>query len=249
MTGPAPARVVVERVGGRTRITELVASQYLRPRLLGGDRELPRVALVANCASLLAGDDLHLDVRVGAGAHLELVEPSGTVAYNGRGGLARWSARVRVEEEARFVWGAAPFVIAQGAQVHRSTTLYLERGAVGLVRETLVLGRSGEQGGDLRSTLRADLEGRPLFVESLTLDDVRLSSSPAVLGSARVLDTVALLGLRPDELADPHETHLHGPGALRRELSEQAHLTEALVRPTWVRWRDLVTLGTPSLPA
>lgn len=245
MTRPAPTRIHVDRVAGRTRITELTASRFLRPRLLGGHPDRPRVALIANCASLLADDDLRLDVRVGAGAELELVEPSGTVAYNARGGLARWSADVRVEEASRFVWGAAPFVVADGAQAHRRTSIDLADGAVALLRETLVLGRSGERGGDVRSFLRADHDGRPLYVEDLLLDDHTLRRSPTVLGSARVLGTVVLLGTRPSELVHPHETLLHGPGAIRRELHEHAHLDEAALAPTWERWRAAVDALAP----
>ncbi|WP_338749883.1 urease accessory protein UreD [Janibacter alittae] len=246
MRRPEPTRIRVERVDGRTRITDLTASRFLRPRLLGGDPERPRVALVANCASLLAGDDLRLDVHVGAGAHLELVEPSGTVVYNSDGELARWSAQVRVEEAGRLVWGAAPFVVSGGARVQRHTGIDLAPEAVVLLRETLVLGRSGESGGRLRSVLRADLERRPLFVEELALDDERLRDSPAVLGGARVLGTVALLGTRPEELVHPHESVLHGPGAIRRELHAEAHLDEAALAPTWDRWRETLTAADPS---
>ena len=237
MSRDAPARIVVEKAGSRTRITELTASAYLRPRLLAGDG--PRVALIAACASLLAGDHLRLEVEVGAGASLELVEPSGTVAYDARGGRADWTASIRVGERGRMVWGGAPFVVAHGADVHRHTGIELESGATILHRETLVLGRSNECGGALRSTLSAAREGRPLQVEELDLADPVLRSSPAVLGTRRVLATATLLGCRPEELADPHETSLDGPGALRRELADHAHLAEDALEPTWARWKAL----------
>lgn len=247
MNRPEPTRIHVERVAGRTRITDLTASRFLRPRLLGGDPDRPRVALVANCASLLAGDDLRLDVHVGPGAHLELVEPSGTVAYNSRGELSRWSADVRVEEAGRLVWGAAPFVVSGGARVHRHTGIDLAHEAVMILRETLVLGRSGESGGRLRSVLRADLDGRALFVEDLALDDLALRDSPAVLGGARVLGTVALLGARPDALHHPRESLLHGAGAIRRELHEEAHVDEVALAPTWERWRARAAVSAGDL--
>lgn len=238
MSRPKPCRIVVDRSAGRTRIRELSASRYLRPRLLAGPPDRPRVALVAACASLLAGDDLRLEVEIGPGAHLELLEPSGTVAYNARGGVASWSADLRVGADARLVWEAAPFVIAHGAHVNRHTAIDLDLGAVALTRETVVLGRSNEVGGDLRATVRADLDGQPLHVEDLAINDI-LRASPAVLGRARVLGTITLLGTRPEEIAHPHETQLHGTGAIRRALHEHAHLDEAAMAPTWQRWRDL----------
>lgn len=123
---------------------------------------------------------------------------------------------------ATFVRGAAPFVVAGGAHVRRRTELELAAGAVGLLRETLVLGRSSEAGGAIRSTLRATLAGRHLFVEDLALDGRTLRGSPAVLGEVRVLGTVVLLGTRPSALEHPHETHLE----------------QAAMAATWARWRD-----------
>lgn len=141
------ARVAVEAVDGRIRVTDLAASSYLRPRLVGRTGTKARVALVGACAALLAGDDLRLEVEVGPGAHLELVEPTGTVAYDGRGERASWGAAIRVHEAGSLVWPGAPFVVADGADVCRHTGIALDTGAVILLQETLVLGRSGEAGG------------------------------------------------------------------------------------------------------
>lgn len=123
----------------------------------------------------------------------------------------------------------------------RQTGIEFAHEAVVLLRETRVLGRSGESGGRLRSVLRADLDGCALFVEGLVLDDLPLRESPAVLGGARVLGIVALLGTRPEELAQPRESFLHGSGAIRRELHEEAHLDGAALALTWERWRGRVT--------
>ncbi len=153
---------------------------------------------------------------------------------------------MRVGEGGTFLWGAAPFVVSSGAQVHRRTGIDLATGAVALLRETLVLGRSGERGGAVRNLLRADLDGSPLYVEDLLLDDHALRTSPTVLGRARVLGTIALLGTQPEELAHPHETLLHGPGAIRRELHEHAHLDEAALAATWERWRAQVAAPAPA---
>ncbi len=73
-------------------------------------------------------------------------------------------------------------------------------GAVACLRETLVLGRTGETGGAIRSTLSvARRATRLLLVEDLDLTDPGTTSLPGLIGAARVLDTVALLGMqRPD---------------------------------------------------
>ncbi|WP_145741879.1 urease accessory protein UreD [Saccharopolyspora dendranthemae] len=234
------AAVSVELVGGVARAEVLRAGEFLRPRLLGIDGPHVRIALVGVCASLLAGDDLRIEVRVGRGVHLELVEPAGLVAYDARGGHQRWAADVRVETGGSLVWAAAPMVIAGGADVQRSTVLELDEGARVLVSETLVLGRSGEEGGGLRSTLRCALDRRDLLVEELDLRSPELRSAPGILGDRRVLATVALLGARPDDLSSPPETALAGPGSIARALAAHAHEADAALRGTWDRWRGVV---------
>ncbi len=92
---------------------------------------------------------------------------SGTVAYAGRGRSASWDADARVDAGGLLVWDALPFVVADGADVERTMHVALaDRGArgqggVALLRETLVLGRTGEVGGRLRSRTRVELSTSP----------------------------------------------------------------------------------------
>lgn len=237
---PQPTTVAVELVNGTARVTDLVGGEYLRPHLLGVDGPRAQVALVGALGTLLAGDDLRLHVDVGRDVQLELVEPSGMVAYNGRGGHAGWEARVQVAAGGTLVWRAAPFVIAEGSDVRRHTDIALHRDAVALLREDLVLGRSGEEGGKLRATLRASHAERDLLVEELDLRAPSFRSSPGILGNARVLATVALLGTAAPLAHAEHETALAGPGCLARWLAQHAHETNEILHDTWTRWRDHV---------
>ncbi|MBN0041888.1 urease accessory protein UreD [Cellulosimicrobium cellulans] len=154
-------RVGAYREAGRVRCD--LRPGALSPRVLSTGPGTARVALVATRALLLGGDRVRVEVRAGEGVELELVEVSGTVAYAGRGRSASWDVDVRVDAGGLLVWDALPFVVADGADVERSTRVSLadggarhERG-VALLRETLVLGRSGEVGGRLRSRTRVDL--------------------------------------------------------------------------------------------
>ncbi|MFF2269724.1 urease accessory protein UreD [Cellulosimicrobium cellulans] len=139
----------------------------LSPRVLSTGPGAARVALVATRALLLGGDRVRVEVHVGEGVELELVEVSGTVAYAGRGRSASWDADARVDAGGLLVWDALPFVVADGADVERTTHVALaDRGArgqggVALLRETLVLGRTGEVGGRLRSRTRVELSTSP----------------------------------------------------------------------------------------
>ncbi|MFE6236630.1 urease accessory protein UreD [Cellulosimicrobium sp. NPDC057862] len=154
-------RVGAYREAGRVRCD--LRPGALSPRVLSTGPGVARVALVATRALLLGGDRVRIEVHVGEGVELELVEVSGTVAYAGRGRSASWDVDVRVDAGGLLVWDALPFVVADGADVERTTRVSLadggaprERG-VALLRETLVLGRSGEVGGRLRSRTHVDL--------------------------------------------------------------------------------------------
>lgn len=191
------------------------------PRLLNRGAGSARIALVGARALLLAGDDVRIDVRVDAGCTLELVEVAGTVAYDGRGGPAStWSTTVLVAEGARLAWAGEPFVVADGAEVTRSLDASLAGGAVAELRETFVLGRTGERGGSLRTVTRVDIAGKPLLVEDLDLTADAVRRSPAVLGTARCLDTRSRFGERFEHL---DALQLEGPGTLLRWLGADQH--------------------------
>ncbi|MGO1278019.1 MAG: urease accessory protein UreD, partial [Cellulosimicrobium funkei] len=233
-------RVGAYREGGRVRCD--LRPGALSPRVLSASPTTVRIALVATRALLLGGDRVRVEVHVGRGVEVELVEVSGTVAYAGRGRSASWDVAVRVDDDGLLVWDALPFVVADGADVDRRTDVRLGRSAVALLRETLVLGRTGERGGRLRSRTRAtdetgaprespDAGGTPrqareLFVEDLGLGDDR--ALPGILGDARVVDSVLCLGARPPAAhaaapSGPLWLDLDGPGAVVRHLGASTH--------------------------
>jgi urease accessory protein len=165
----------------RTLTRTEVRSSHLRAFALDGTR----VALVPEEAVLLAGDHVEVSVRVGAGRNLEIVEPGGTVAYAMRGSSARWDVDVEVEDGGSLLWRGEPFVVAQGADVRRHLTIALGATSRVVLREVLVLGRSGEEPGRLVSRADVRRDGSPVLVEELDAD--------VGLGH-RVLDQVLCLG-------------------------------------------------------
>lgn len=240
-----PTAVRVELVDGVARPTLLHGGTYLRPRLLGTAGPHARVALVGSYAALLAGDDVSIDVEAGPGVHLDVVEPTGMVAYDADDVAARWAASLRVATDALLTWRAAPFVVSAGANVTRRTDVDLAEGGVALLGETLVLGRAGETAGRLYNTQRATLDGRELLVEDLDLRTSEQRSSPGILGTARVVGTTTLLGTHgPEQYAD-HETRLARRGALARASTPEAHEADAALAGTWQRWYEHVTTHRP----
>lgn len=223
---------------GLDRAHLTLRSAQLSPRVLRTDATGARVALVATSALLLAGDHPVIELSVGAGCWLEVVDTAGTVAFDGRGGRASWTVRIRVAEGGALLWNCEPFVVARGADVRRSTTVDLAAGAVVLLRETVVLGRSGETGGALAVTTRVDHAGRPLLAEDLDLTDPEHRSRPGVLGRHTVLDTVSLLGMRGSSPAPgPARCFaLSGPGSVSRYLGRELHRSSlAAVYSDWRR--------------
>ncbi|MDJ1131931.1 urease accessory protein UreD [Streptomyces iconiensis] len=234
-----PTVIAVERDGDRHVARELATGTFLAPRPVASQPGVLRLALVGTRAGLLAGDALDLRVTVGPGARLELIEPAGLVAYDHRGGAATWSATVTLGEGARLCWAARPFVVSSGARVHRSVEADLARGAGMLWRELLVLGRSGERGGAVRTVTRASYDGAELLVEDLDFSDPGERELPGILHGARFLGSVTHFGTeRPGDPDDPYLTRLAGPGALVRHLGPSAPPLESALDGAWTAWHD-----------
>lgn len=239
--GPAepadPTVVAVERdATGRHLVRELRPGAFLAPRPLLPAPDRVRIALVGTRAGLLAGDRLELRVTVGPGARLDLVEPSGLVAYHHRGGASSWRARVDIAEGGELHWDGKPFVVCDGAGVSRTMDVTLAAGARMLWRDTLVLGRSGERGGSVRATTRVTHDGQDLLVEDLDLTEPELRELPGILGPNRVVGAVTALGSRPGGPPHPYRTDLAGPGAQVRLLDTVAPAIEAELAAVWEAW-------------
>lgn len=222
-------RISVTRAGSgpaRVGITQgLLQARTIRRSATGA-----HLALVAGGAVLVGGDRISVEVHVGAGCTLELEDVGGTVAYPTAGGRSRFDVRIDVDDAATLVWRSHPFVVSGGAAVDRDTRIVLGAGAALCLRETLVLGRTGERGGAILNRLRAHGEGGiPLLLEDLDLDGGRPAAG--ILGPHRILDSTILLGRRPPEVLDPDQRpgpvvlHLAAPGAIARVVADATHRT------------------------
>jgi len=219
-------RIGVHAEQGRARLT--LTEGPVSPRILRVADNGARIGLVATQALLLGGDHVQLDIEVGPGAWLELVETAGTVAYDADGAPSSWTVTIRVADGGVLIWPGEPFVVSQGANVTRSTTIDLGVSAVACIRETLVLGRSAETGGAIRSTMtvrRTPGNAEPstdLLCEDLDLTAPEIRVLPGLLGDARIIDTVCLLGMRaPSQPQVPagRRFDLDGPWSLARSLT------------------------------
>ena len=149
---------------------------------------------MATTALLLGGDEVELEVRVGPDATLELFDVAGTVAYHGRGKSASWRVTIVVDDGACLNYRGAPFVVSDGADVLRTLDLSLDPTASVWLRETLVLGRSGQVGGRVRSRTAITVGGHQVLLEDQHLDPSGIRQGPGMLGSHRVIDSVVAVG-------------------------------------------------------
>ncbi len=210
-------------------------------RLSVADPGSVRVALVAAGALLLAGDEVRIEVAVDGPVTVEVVETAGTVAYDMRGGRARWDVYVELTGGARIAWHGEPFVVAGGASVDRSTTGLVGAGSVLALRETLVFGRAGEVGGALRTRTRIDLGGVPALAEDLDLSPAGRARWTTMRGQ-RCLDTVTTVGARlPDERLT---LQAELEASVARSLSDEAH--RSTMAGVWSAARAAVA---PRIPA
>lgn len=233
-------RITVDAGGSRARVT--LDAGTIVPRLIERGPRSARIALVAGGAVLLGGDRIDIVIAVAAGCTLDLDDIGGTVAYGADGVASFWTVDVTVGAGARLRWAGLPLIVSDGADVHRSTRIRLGRDAVAMVRESVVLGRSGERGGRLHlSTSIADDDG-PLLEEALDADGAH--PVPGVLGAHRVLDTIIRVGDRPDPVSAAGVAFmaLDEPGGMARYLGAAAHTSP--LGTVWNAWSNPTATAT-----
>ena len=214
-------RIEVDAASGSGSPRVVTASGALQVRRLREHDSTVRLALVAGQALLLAGDQVRVEVQVYGPVQIEIVETAGTVAYDMRGGAARWEVEIDLRGRAALIWDGQPFVVSAGADVRRETVVALEDGCRSELRETIVLGRAGELGGSVRTDSRIHFAGQPLLVEELDLS-VQARAGWATLHGHRCLDTVTTAGHRlPD---GPGVLQLEGTGSIHRWIGDELHL-------------------------
>ena len=220
----------------------------LAPRRIPAPSGWARVTLVQTVAGLLSGDEVELEVDVGAGAALELIGNAATLVYPARRPAAQ-IVRCSVGAGGRFAWLPQPLVLAAGCDFRGSLQVDLAPDAVAVLRETIVLGRYGEASGRCDAILRCDLAGTPLLRDRVRIDETS-RRSPVELGGAAVYSSLALLGTRPAEQPRHDELDLAGPGRLLRVLARDAAEAELRTRPAEARFLaelEAVPSGVPEL--
>jgi urease accessory protein len=200
----------VERAGERSVLHRLACEPPLTLRqVYDDDPGRCSLCLVGTAAGPLAGDELSLNLRVGAGARARL-SATGASISQGRGGIggSTMSIHAELESEASLHADPGPLIVCEGSRVDVRVGIELGTDASVEWHEMLVLGRSGDAGGAV--TLRWDVtrEGIPLLRQHLNLANSDLSASagsppqasmslrdwPGMVARRRVLATAFVSG-------------------------------------------------------
>ena len=190
-------------------MTQLRRGARIAPRVLGPGR----LTLLRSQAGPLAGDHDRVELRVESGT--VSIEPvAATVALPGPERTVL-ELDVTVGEGARLVLEDAPLVVAEGADVLRTTTIRLARGATAWVRDVVVLGRAGEGPGRLESVLRAEGPDGVILHDAFRVDPATWAQDAyvALAPGHRAIGTVCEFGV---------PGNLHGPGSLWRTSAVSA---------------------------
>ncbi|WP_037369595.1 urease accessory protein UreD [Amycolatopsis orientalis] len=218
----AHARLVAALAGGRTVLRELksMAPLTLVPRRQRGPDAM--VHLVNSATAPLGGDELHLEIRVEAGAQLKLSGVAATLALPGLREVPSLSTvEVLVEDGGSFEYLPEPTVVTARAEHVAVLRADLAADARFQTREVLVLGREGERPGRLSSTVHVTRGRVPALRQTQTVGDAPLDASLAVLAGHRVLVTELEFGGPPR----PAES---GPWWSRTPLAAGGALTTAV---------------------
>lgn len=172
-----------------------------------------RITLLRTQAGPLAGDHDRVEIVVQSGTlHVEPVAANVALPGSERTVL---ELDVIVGAGAHLFLEDAPLVVAEGADVTRTTTIRLEPGATATVLDVVILGRAGEGRGRLRSLLRADGPDGVILHDAFDVDPETWAQDAyvALAPGHRALATVLRLG---------EPGNLHGLGHLERRSAASA---------------------------
>lgn len=232
-----PTRIAVDLADGYARLSTLDQGYHAGGRLMLTDGSFIRIGLLGVHMPLLGGDRAEIQVRVGKGVVLEVIEPSGMIAYNAEGKRSEYHLSIVVEETGMLIWRGAEFIAAEGSNAWRTVNINLKKNTRALFKEEVVLGRTGESSIYLNNRMRATLMGKELLVEELSITPL-IRRLPGIIEQAKVVSTVAALGFRPFQMEekDTHRLDLSGLGAIYRAIADAGHLAEDKVIPIFNQW-------------
>ncbi len=235
----AEVRARVDGRGG-TVLPVLESRGPIALRRTRGSGATAHVTLVGAMSGPHGGDHFTLRADVGAGARLRVGSAAATLALPGQhGGQARQDVRITVAAGGELHWLPEPLVSVAGSELAVHTRVDLEPGARLVLREELVLGRTGEDPGRLTSRLAVRVDGRLVLDQELDCGPGAPGGwdGPAVLGGHRAVGQLVLC--EPEFAEKPVAPGVPAKGLAVLPLTGPAVLVGA-VAPDALRLRRLL---------
>jgi urease accessory protein len=196
------------------------------------------VHLVGGAAGPLGGDDLCLEIEVGAGADLTIRSVAAQLALPDRDArLSELRIRATVGPGGTLRWLPEPLIAARGCDHRTITRVDVAEGARLLWRDDLVFGRHGELSGSVRTKTLIRYAERTVYRHDLAVGSD--SAGPAVLGDAGAYGTLVAVPEMPDPLPSASEglasMPLAGPGVVVTALGADIRAVKAALDPLSIK--------------
>jgi urease accessory protein len=148
--------------------------------------------LVGSGASPVGEDHIRVRVDVGPGVTVAVRSVAATLVYAARGVGTRWDTEIHLADGASVDWRPEPVILTERASHAATTTVHAAAGAELRLDEVLVLGRTGEATGHLRSTLAVRLDDVPVLLTSIDTSLPGWSGTAGVAGAPVVAHRLRL---------------------------------------------------------
>lgn len=190
----------------RMRLTDLrqVGSAKAMLPHVGG---LPEVVFLNTAGGLTGGDEMTFQLDLGEGGRAVATTQTAERAYRASEGAE--PARLRVHHTvgagAWLDWLPQETILYEGSALHRETRIDLAESAGCMLLEAVVLGRAAmaETLEHLRFSDRREVrrQGRPVLIEPLEIDTLRLTRKTPAMIPARAFATLAVIGAGAEDAA------------------------------------------------
>uniref|UniRef100_UPI003F498491 urease accessory protein UreD n=1 Tax=Nonomuraea bangladeshensis TaxID=404385 RepID=UPI003F498491 len=240
----ATARIEAARRAGGTGLPVLAGDGPFDLRRARPHGDQARVCVLGVMSAPLGGDRLRIEAAAGRDAHLHITTAAATIALRGpTAAHATFDVRLNVAEHASLHWAPQPLISAARSNLRQSYAVDLAPTARLLLREEIVLGRSGEGPGRLSTRLTVRRDGRSLLEQQTAYGPGAPGwDGPAIVACHRAVGQILIvdpaLDRRPPEARlfgdDPATgqavlTPLAGPAVLITALApDTLHLRRLL---------------------
>ena len=184
---------------GVTRRRHVGEAGSLRVRFPGPAAVDLEAVIVNTAGGIAGGDQLALDITVGATAHLAVTTAAAEKVYRSLGPAAAVNLTLTVEANGTLAWLPQEAILFDHARLRRTVEVDLAKNATLVLAEALLFGRAamGEavEQGSVFDRWRVRRDGKLIFAETTRLEDEIAGQlrQPAVAAGGAALATMLLV--------------------------------------------------------